>query len=224
MKGFILGLKGDQSQIFNSQSARVPVTYIKTSPCYLVDIKVINDQCLNFKLGFETIKNIKKSVEGELKKAGIKTPLRFFKEFRINNQNNEFKLVEDNGKKGIEIKEKKLFVGQEITPELFFKPGDKVDISGKSKGKGFQGVVKRHHFAGGPRTHGQSDRERAPGSVGMTTTPGRIFKGKRMAGRMGGERVTVKNLTVIEVKKDGLTVQGLVPGPKKGLLEIKINH
>ena len=95
MKGFILGLKGDQSQIFNSQSARVPVTYIKTSPCYLVDIKVINDQCLNFKLGFETIKNIKKPVEGELKKAGIKTPLRFFKEARINPQNKEITFIEN---------------------------------------------------------------------------------------------------------------------------------
>jgi large subunit ribosomal protein L3 len=104
---------------------------------------------------------------------------------------------------------------------LFFNIGDKVDISGTSKGKGFQGVVKRHHFAGGPRTHGQSDRERAPGSIGQTTTPGRVYKGKRMAGRMGSKRVTIKNLEVIKVDKNGLIVKGLVPGAIDSLLEIK---
>ncbi len=218
MKSFILGLKEDQTQQFNSQKIRIPITLIKTTPCYLVNIKT-SDKYIHFKLSFGTIKNIKKPVKGELEKAGIKTPLRFLKEFRANI--NEFKIIEKNGKKGVELLDKKIFVGQELTPELFFKPGDKVNITGISKGKGFQGVVKRHGFKGGPKTHGQSDRWRAPGSIGMTTTPGRVFKGKRMAGRMGGKRVTIKNLEVIEVNKEGLIVKGLVPGVKKGLLEIK---
>ena len=96
-------------------------------------------------------------------------------------------------------------------------------VTGISKGKGFAGVVKRWGFAGGPRTHGQSDRERAPGSIGQGTTPGRVHKGKKMPGRMGGERVTIKGLKIIEVdkEKDLLVVKGLVPGAKKGLLIIK---
>lgn len=94
--------------------------------------------------------------------------------------------------------------------------GDKVKVTGISKGKGFAGVVKRWHFAGGPRTHGQSDRERAPGSIGQTTTPGRVYKGKKMAGRMGGKKVTIRGLKVIEVKPEEnlLVVKGLVPGGK----------
>jgi len=108
-----------------------------------------------------------------------------------------------------------------VKPTMLFKKGDLVTVTGTSKGKGYQGVVKRHHFKGGPRTHGQSRGERAPGSIGMTTTPGRVFKGKRMAGRMGQDRVTVKNLMIIEVKEDGLLIKGLVPGYKTGLLEIR---
>lgn len=96
--------------------------------------------------------------------------------------------------------------------------GDKVKVTGTSKGKGFAGVVKRWGFAGGPRTRGQSDRERAPGSIGQTTTPGRVYKGKKMAGRMGGKRVTTKGLKVVEIKPEEnlLIVKGLVPGPKRG--------
>jgi len=104
--------------------------------------------------------------------------------------------------------------------------GDKVKVTGTSKGKGFAGVVKRWHFAGGPRTHGQSDRERAPGSIGQTTTPGRVYKGKKMAGRMGGKKVTVKGLKVVEVKPEEklLVIKGLIPGNKGGLVKInKIN-
>ena len=114
----------------------------------------------------------------------------------------------------------KISAGHELKPELFFKKGDLVNVTGVSKGKGFQGVVKRHHFKGGSRTHGQSDRERAPGSIGQTTTPGRVYKGKRMAGRMGGDRIKVKNLMIVEVKADGILVKGLVPGARGGLLEI----
>ena len=120
--------------------------------------------------------------------------------------------------------------GLDKTPRFFrevrledaevFKPGDVVDIVGTSKGKGYAGVVKRYHFKGGPRTHGQSDRERAPGSIGQTTTPGRVYKGKRMAGRMGDERVTIKNLQVLDLEGNTLFVKGLVPGIKGGLVMI----
>ncbi|MCL4363675.1 50S ribosomal protein L3, partial [Patescibacteria group bacterium] len=119
--------------------------------------------------------------------------------------------------------ETKIFVGEQIKPTIFFKKGDKVTVSGISKGKGFQGAVKRHHFKGGPRTHGQSHGERAPGSIGMTTTPGRVFRGKRMAGRMGNDRVTVKGLEVVDVIDGGIVVKGLVPGHNGNLLEVRAN-
>ena len=104
-----------------------------------------------------------------------------------------------------------------------FKEGDRVTLSGISKGKGFAGVVKRHHFQGGPRTHGQSDRERAPGSIGSTTTPGRVLKGKRMAGRMGGEKVTVKNLLIakIDPEKNVILIKGAIPGHRNSLLWVR---
>lgn len=104
-----------------------------------------------------------------------------------------------------------------------FSLGEKVKVTGTSKGKGFAGVVKRWKFAGGPRTRGQSDRERAPGSIGQTTTPGRVYKGKRMAGRMGGKRVTIKGLKVVEIdpEKKLLSIKGLVPGPKRGKVWIR---
>lgn len=117
--------------------------------------------------------------------------------------------------------ESMLKIGDKIAAKQVFKAGDVVDVVGVSKGKGFAGGVKRHHFKGGPRTHGQSDRERAPGSIGQTTTPGRVYKGKRMAGRMGHERVTLKNLRVVEVLDDLLLVKGLVPGSRHTLLMIR---
>lgn len=204
MAGFILGKKSDQSQTFDESGLRIPTTFIKTSPCFLIDIKEPpKHKYFSVMLGFENTKNIKKPNEGKLKKAGIKTPLRFFKEFRITDRSSL-----------------KLNAGQEVKPELFFKKGDLVDVTGVSKGKGFQGGVKRYGFKGGSRTHGQSDRERAPGSIGQTTTPGRVYKGKRMAGRMGGDRIKIKKLLVVEVREDGILVKGLVPGAKGGLLEI----
>jgi len=219
MSGFILGKKGEQEQTFDDKGERIPATHIKTSPCYLIDIKQEEKHgYFAVLLGFGLRKNIQKPVLGQLKKAGIKTPLRFLKEIRLEKKET---IIEKDGKKGIKINEKEIFVGSEITPSLFFKKGDFVNVTGKSKGKGFQGVVRRHHFKGGPRTHGQSDRERAPGSIGQTTTPGRVYKGKRMAGRMGGDRVIIKNLKVVEAKEDELVVKGLVPGTRGGLLEIK---
>jgi len=109
-----------------------------------------------------------------------------------------------------------------LTAELF-EPGQIVDVSGTSKGRGFQGVVKRHGFRGGPKTHGQSDRWRAPGSIGAGTDPGHVWKGTRMAGRMGNKRVTVQNLEVVEIVADKhlLLVKGSVPGAKNGLLTVR---
>ena len=111
-------------------------------------------------------------------------------------------------------------VGDKIKASDLFLKGDKISVSGVSKGKGFSGVVKRWGFAGGPKTHGQSDRERAPGSIGQTTTPGRVYKGKRMAGKMGKETVTIKNLQVMNITETDLTVKGLVPGPRGTLVTI----
>ena len=221
MVGFILGKKSQQSQTYNNKGIRVPVTSIKTSPCYLINIKEEKENgYFSVKLGFGQTKNIKKTVQGELTKAGIKTPRRFLKEFRLEKHADSAKPISGEKKKGLQIGEVKIFVGDEIKPTTLFKKGEFVDVTGTSKGKGFQGVVKRHHFAGGPHTHGQSDRERAPGSIGQTTTPGRVYKGKRMAGRMGGETVTIKNLEIVDVRDDTLIVKGLVPGETTGLLQV----
>lgn len=116
--------------------------------------------------------------------------------------------------------------GKETNLGEIFKEGDVITVRGISKGKGFAGGVKRYNFAGGPRTHGQSDRERAPGSIGSTTTPGRVMKGKRMAGRKGRERVTIKNLKILQIdaEKNTLYLKGAVPGVKKGILVLKKNE
>lgn len=222
MPSFILGKKSIQSQQFDKNGERIPTTFVDTSMCHLIDVITPDKRgYFSVKLGFGQTKNIKKPVKGELEKAGIKTPLRFLREFRLEQYKDKIKLIEDGKKKGLQIGESKIFSGDVINPNIFLKSGDLITVSGISKGKGFQGGVKRHHFKGGSHTHGQSHSERAPGSVGMTTTPGRIFRGKRMAGRMGGERVTIKNLEVIEVKENGLLIKGLVPGAKGGLLEIR---
>lgn len=220
MAGFILGQKDIQTQAYDTAGTRIPVTYIKTSPCYLIAIQKPEAQhYFAIKLGFGLANQIKKSTFGEVKKAGITTPLNFFKEFRLE-EHPSIKTIDEDGKQGILIGDNKMLIGDLIDASVFFKPGDKVQISAFAKGKGFQGVVTRHHFKGGPHTHGQSDRERAPGSIGQTTTPGRVYKGKRMAGRMGGQRVTIKNLTIHEVTKDSIAVVGLIPGNQKANVEI----
>jgi large subunit ribosomal protein L3 len=141
-------------------------------------------------------------LNGHFAKAGVK-PVRLVREFRGNGM-------------------AELQPGQEIKVDTVFAKGDFVKVVGTSKGRGFQGVVKRHHFGGGFRTHGQSDRERAPGSIGSSSYPSRVFKGQRMAGRMGGERVTVSNLKVVGVIADSnlLLIRGSVPGAINGYLEI----
>lgn len=207
-------------QTFTPEGVRIPVTHIDTAPCYLVNIKTdIDNNCIGVKLGFGITKHIKKPVSGELKKAGIKAPLMFLRE--INFRNLTIPVIEKDKIKGIKIDETELFIGDEIKPSMVFKKDALVTVTGKSKGKGFAGVVKRHRFSGGPRTHGQSDRERAPGSIGASTTPGRVYKGKRMAGRMGGETVSIQNLTVIDATETSLLVKGLIPGARGGLVVIR---
>ena len=224
MAGFILGEKGRQTRIFEGEGEWVPITYIKTSPCYLVDIKTKEkDGYYAIKLAFGLAKRQKKPVLGELRKVGIDKPLRYIREFRLERFLElipDFKIL-TNGKPAVEYKGKKIQVGEPVSPTIFFEKGEYVDVSGISKGKGFQGVVKRHGFAGGPRTHGQSDRERAPGSIGQTTTPGRVFKGKRMAGHMGNERITVQNLKVVVVEEGKIAVKGQIPGAVKGVVEVR---
>jgi large subunit ribosomal protein L3 len=203
----ILGSKGVNSQTF-VEGFRIPVTKVVTGPCVVTQIKKMEpDGYWAVQLGFSSkrAKNTSKSLQGHLKEASKdqKFP-RFLKEVRLD-------------------KEPEFKVGDILKVEEIFKPGDVVSVTGVSKGKGFAGVVKRHHFRGGPRTHGQSDRERAPGSVGQTTTPGRVYKGKRMAGRMGGKRVTVKNLHVISINQDSgeMEISGQIPGAVGSLVTIK---
>ncbi len=222
---FTLGTKESTSQMFSKNGERMPVTFIKTRPCFVSGVRTPETHGYwGVQLAFGETKNISKPSEGILKKAGIKTPLRFLKEVRIRTSQNLHKVepieaVEEGKKKGVKIGESNFMVGDEL-PTNMFAEGDSIVVTGHSKGKGFQGVVRRHKFAGGPRTHGQSDRERSPGSIGQGTTPGRILKGKRMAGRMGGETITIENLTIVDTNEDGVFVKGLIPGVRGGLISI----
>ncbi len=197
----ILGKKIEQAQKFLQNGTRVAVTKIMAGGNFVVENKGNK-----VKLGFDSKRKNTKPIQGILKKAGISKNLRFFREIA-------FGQTEDPSIDGLKP-------GTAVVVGDVFKLGDMVQVSGISKGKGFQGGVKLHHFKGGPRTHGQSDRERAPGSIGQTTTPGRVYKGKRMAARMGTNRVTIKNLEVLEINGDVLTIKGLVPGGRNGLLII----
>ncbi len=203
----LLGSKMKMSQAF-VEGTRVPVTWIKTGPCVVTQVKTMDrDGYWSVQLGFseKNLKNVTKPLKGHLKGVLTKNKApRFLREVRL-------------------AEESDLKVGDIVKLGSVFRKGDVVVVSGTSKGKGFAGVVKRHHFAGGPKTHGQSDRHRAPGSIGQGTTPGRVLKGKKMAGRMGSDRVTVPNLIVVDIDKDKelLAVSGPVPGVTGGLLEIK---
>lgn len=203
----ILGTKLDTSQKFTKDGKRIPVTRILAGPCPVVQTKTPQKDGYNaIQLGWgeKKLTKIGKPLKGHFKGAKLKLAPRFLKEIKVE-EKSKFK------------------VGDFIKISDVLKPGDRVDVAGVSKGKGFTGVMKRWGFAGGPATHGQSDRARAPGSIGQTTTPGRVFPGKKMAGRAGGGRVTIKNLTVMDIDEDKnlLLVKGLVPGPRKGLLLIK---
>ncbi len=202
----LIGKKIEQTQKFLEDGRRIPVTEIAVSENAVVQVKTVEkDGYSAMQLGFGARKKPIKAVLGHAKKAGLsQAPLKI-KEVRVAES---------------DIQE----AGALLKVEEVFKPGDIVAVTGTSKGKGFAGVVKRYNFRGGPKTHGQSDRHRAPGSIGQTTTPGRVYKGKRMAGHMGVDTVTVTNLTVVDVDAENkkLYVSGLVPGHKNSLLTIEL--
>jgi large subunit ribosomal protein L3 len=203
LKGLI-GKKVGMTQIFDEAGSVIPVTLIEAGPCYVTQVRTPDhDGYSAVQLGFGEVKpkRISGGRLGHLKRNNL-PPLRFLREFRT---------------KSPDVKE-----GDSLTVEVFA-IGEAVDVVGTSKGKGFAGAVKRYHFRGGPKTHGQSDRNRAPGSHGSGTTPGRVFKGARAAGHMGSERVTAQNLKVVLVDQERnlIGVRGAVPGSKGGVLMIK---
>ena len=203
LKGLI-GKKVGMTQIFDDAGVAIPVTLIEAGPCFVTQVRSVDkDGYSAVQLGFNEAKpkRLSGGQLGHLKRNNL-PPLRFLREFRTKNP---------------ELNE-----GETVTVEVFT-VGDAVDVVGTSKGKGFQGGVKRYHFKGGPKTHGQSDRQRAPGSRGSGTTPGRVYKGARGPGHMGNERVTTHNLRVVLVdpERNLLGVRGAVPGAKGGVLMIK---
>ena len=204
MRG-ILGRKLGMSQIFSDKGEIIPVTVIQAGPCYVAQVKTPErDGYAAIQLGFEEVKpgRLTKPQRVHLSKRSIPA-LRHLREIRMGDAD--------------QYRE-----GQKIDAGIF-QVGMLVDVTGVSKGHGFAGVVKRHGFGGGPKTHGQSDRWRAPGAISSGSTPGRVFKGLRMAGRMGNERVTVHNLEVVMVDpaRNLLVVKGAVPGARNGLLVIR---
>src|SRR4051812_12210431 len=199
----LLGRKLGMTQVFDPTGRALAVTVIETGPCIVTQLRTQEtDGYTGVQLGFGTAKRLKKPEQGHLRASGANS--RVLREIR----------TDGNGD---------LAVGNVVTADTVFKAGDAVDVTGQSKGKGFQGVIKRHNFNGGPKTHGQSDRWRAPGSIGAGTTPGRVFKGMKMAGHMGNERVTVQNLRVVDVdaERNLVLVAGAVPGANGGLVTIR---
>ncbi|GAW90910.1 50S ribosomal protein L3 [Calderihabitans maritimus] len=199
----ILGRKLGMTQIFNEEGHAVPVTVIEAGPCVVIQKKTTAvDGYDAVQLGFipKKEKAVNKPLRGHFAKAGVK-PFKYLREFRVDNID-EYE------------------VGQEIKVDIF-NPGEKVDVVGTSKGKGFAGGIKRHGFHRGPMSHG-SKYHRRPGALGAKG-PARVFKGRKLPGRAGGERVTVQNLEVVKTdpEKNLLLVKGAVPGPKKGLVMIK---
>jgi large subunit ribosomal protein L3 len=203
LKGLI-GKKIGMTQIFDDDGVAIPVTVIEAGPCYVTQVRVPEtDGYSAVQLGFFEAKpkRLTGGQLGHLKRNNL-PPLRFLREFRI---------------KDPDVKE-----GDKVTVESFG-VGEHVDVIGTSKGKGFQGAVKRYHFHGGPKTHGQSDRNRAPGSRSSGTTPGRVYKGSRGPGHMGSDRVTAQSLKVVLVstERNLIGVRGSVPGAKGSLVLIR---
>ena len=200
----VYGKKIGMTQIFNEEGKVIPVTVIEAGPCVVSQVKTEETDGYNsIQLGFGAIKESKvnKPERGHFTKANI-APARYLREFRVDS-------IED------------VKVGDELKADIFM-AGDKIDIQGTSKGKGFQGVIKRHGQHRGPMGHG-SMYHRRPGSMGSTSTPGRVFKGKKLPGHMGAETVTIQNLEVIKVDLDKniILVKGSVPGAKGSILKIK---
>lgn len=195
--------------VFDESGQYVPVTVIKLGPCFVTQIKTkAADGYDAVQLGFEEKpeRNVNKPEAGHFAKNSVK-PLRYIKEFRSFD----------------EARVSELKAGAELKIADVFNEGDNVHVVATSKGRGFQGVVKRHHFGGiGQATHGQSDRQRAPGSIGASSYPSRVFKGQRMGGRMGGERITTRNLQIVRVipEQDLILVKGSVAGAKNQVVHV----
>lgn len=205
MKG-IIGRKLGMTRVFQEDGTAVPVTVIEAGPCVVTRVKTTeSDGYGAVQLGFGRVrrKSLTKPVLGQYKKAGV-TPRRKLTEFR----------VEDPGQ---------YEVGQELRADVF-EPGDLVDVTGWSKGRGFQGVIKRHGFSGGAKSHG-SRSHRVPGSIGQSATPARVWKGRKLPGRMGNERVTLKRLSIVEVDGDKnlLLIRGAVPGAANGFVFVRLS-
>lgn len=203
MKG-ILAKKIGMTNFFDKEGDSVAVTVVEAGPCYVTQIKTIKKEGYNsVQIGFlpKKKKHVTKPLLNHFTKIKLE-PLRILREFKYDNF-------------------EELNLGDVIGANIFT-PGENVKVTGISKGRGFAGVVKRHKFKGGPKTHGQSDRHRAPGSLGQSSYPSRVYKGLRMAGRMGDSRVTVRNLQIFSVdsEKNLLFIKGSVPGPNNGILEI----
>jgi len=201
MRGLI-GKKIGMTRIFDTDGNVVPVTVLEAGPCYVVQVKTVEADGYNaVKLSFGEKKNPNQPHAGQFKKTGIKP-----------------------GQKLVEFEkdaDQEVNPGDEIKVDIF-NTGEKIKVTGWSKGRGFAGVIKRYGFQRGPKTHGQSDTLRTPGSVGNASYPSKVFKGKKMPGRMGNDRVSVKNLKVVKVdaEKNLLFVKGAVPGARNGFVEI----
>jgi large subunit ribosomal protein L3 len=200
----LIGKKIGMTQIFDENGAALPVTLIEAGPCFVTQIRRVESEGYSaVQLGFEEVKpkRLTGGEIGHLKRSNL-PPLKYLREFRA---------------KEIQVNE-----GDKVGVDLFTL-GEKVDVAGVSKGKGFAGAVKRYHFRGGPKTHGQSDRWRGPGSRGATTTPGRVFKGSRGPGHMGDDAVTAQNLKVVlvDAERNVIGVNGSVPGARGSLVIIK---
>jgi len=198
----LLGKKIGTTQFFGEQGEAVCVTVVEVGPCTVTQVKTADrDGYDGVQLGFEKVKRLNKPRSGHLENAG--SLYRHVQEVEVD-----------------DISE--LEVGQQLDVSLF-EPGDRIDAVGLSKGRGFAGGVKRHNFRGGPKTHGQSDRHRAPGSIGAGSSPGRVIKGLKMAGHMGNARVTVRNLQVMQMDpgRNLLLVKGSVPGAHNSLVVIR---
>jgi large subunit ribosomal protein L3 len=201
----ILGTKLGMTQVFDETGQVVPVTVVQAGPCVVTAVRTPdNDGYSAVQIGFGEInpRKVTKPVAGLFEKAGV-TPRRYVAEIRTEGAS-EYTL------------------GQELTATLFEK-GQRVDVTGKSKGKGTAGVMKRHGFKGLSSSHGTQRKHRSPGSIGACATPGRVFKGVRMAGRMGAERTTVQSLTVhaVDSDKNLILIKGAVPGPRGGLVVVR---
>lgn len=200
----LIGKKIGMTQIFDETGASIPVTLVEAGPCYVTQLRLpAHDGYSAVQLGFEEVK-LKRLTGGQLGhlKRNELPPLRFLREFQI--------------------KDPQLSEGDRLTADVFA-VGDHVDVVGTSKGKGFAGAMKRHNFKGASITHGQSDRQRAPGSHGAGTSPGRVFKGSRGPGHMGHARVTAQNVKIVlvDAERNLLGIRGTLPGGKGGLVVIK---